>query len=99
MTTCARCSTVHLHIGDELVAEGSAGSHEHVWPVDGSVQGAVPLAGADQVDAAVRAAEDGLRRVAQPGSRQHGPACCAGSPGSCGADREELAGLCVWTTG
>ena len=49
--------TVHLHIGDQLLREGTAGVHNHVWPVDGAVQGPVPLAGADQVDAAVRAAE------------------------------------------
>jgi aldehyde dehydrogenase (NAD+) len=56
MTNARDVPRVHLHIGDQQVIAGSAGTHDHVWPVDGQVQGTVPLAGADQVDAAVRAA-------------------------------------------
>ncbi|MCV7377555.1 aldehyde dehydrogenase [Mycobacterium alsense] len=47
---------VHLHIGDEVRANGSGGAYQHVYPATGEVQGPVPLAGPDDVDAAVRAA-------------------------------------------
>jgi len=47
---------VHLHIGGEARTSGSGGVHHHVYPATGEVQGAVPLAGPDDVDAAVRAA-------------------------------------------
>ncbi|WP_041255976.1 aldehyde dehydrogenase family protein [Frankia sp. EAN1pec] len=51
---------VHLHIGGEELDAGSGGVHEHVFPATGEVQGPVPLAGADDVDAAVRAAHAAL---------------------------------------
>ena len=47
---------VHLHIGDERRTTGAGGTHQHVFPATGDVQGLVPLAGASDVDAAVTAA-------------------------------------------
>jgi acyl-CoA reductase-like NAD-dependent aldehyde dehydrogenase len=47
---------VFLHIGGEARKRGSAGTHDHVFPGNGEVQGRVPLAGADDVADAVRAA-------------------------------------------
>lgn len=47
---------VHLHIGDERRLTGQGGVYEHVFAATGQVQGTVPLAGADDVDAAVTAA-------------------------------------------
>ena len=48
--------TVHLHVGDEKRTTGTGGTYDHVFPVDGSVQGPVPLAGPADVDDAVHAA-------------------------------------------
>ena len=48
---------VHLHIGDAQLTEGSAGVHQHHWPANGQLQGPVPMAGAEEVDAAVLAAQ------------------------------------------
>jgi len=48
---------VHLHIGDEQRTAGSGGVHDHVFPATGEVQGPVPLAGPEDVDDAVRAAQ------------------------------------------
>ena len=56
MTSPDQVPPVHLHIGDRLIAEGTGGSHMHLWPANGAVQGPVPLAGPDQVDSAVCAA-------------------------------------------
>ncbi|QLL08781.1 aldehyde dehydrogenase family protein [Mycobacterium vicinigordonae] len=56
MTVDLTIPTVHLHIGDEARTQGSGGVHEHVFPATGQIQGTVPLAGPDDVDAAVRAA-------------------------------------------
>ncbi len=61
MTVDTTVPTVHLHIGGELWAEGSAGTHDHVFPATGQVQGPVPLAGPDQVDSAVLAAHQALK--------------------------------------
>src|SRR5690242_1205691 len=63
---------VHLHIGGELRTTGSGGVHEHVYPATGAVQGTVPLAGADDVDDAVRAAEAAFVgwRATLPAERQ-----------------------------
>jgi acyl-CoA reductase-like NAD-dependent aldehyde dehydrogenase len=47
---------VHLHIGGDVRTSGSGGVHQHVYPATGEVQGPVPLAGSDDVDAAVQAA-------------------------------------------
>jgi acyl-CoA reductase-like NAD-dependent aldehyde dehydrogenase len=48
---------VHLHIGGEARTSGSGGVHHHVYPASGEIQGPVPLAGPDDVDAAVHAAQ------------------------------------------
>ena len=48
---------VHLHIGAERRAVGGGGVHAHVYPVTGEVQSDIPLADADDVDAAVAAAK------------------------------------------
>ncbi|MDQ1178572.1 aldehyde dehydrogenase [Rhodococcus sp. SORGH_AS_0301] len=50
-----------LVIGADRVEDSSGGAVEHRYPGDGSVTGLIPLAGAHEVDAAVRAA-----RAAQP---------------------------------
>src|SRR4051794_28800187 len=98
MTTAHDVPQVHLHIGDQLFAEGSGGSHEHVWPADGSVQGAVPLAGVDQVDAAVRAGEAAFVEWSswKPAARARVLNRLAGLVR---ADRDELARLCVCDNG
>src|SRR3954447_3679089 len=90
--------TVHLHIGDQQLSDGTAGVHDHVWPVDGAVQGPVPLAGADQVDAAVRAAEAafGPWRAWKPADRAKVLRRLAGAGR---ADRTELARPCVMDNG
>lgn len=89
---------VHLHIGDQLLSEGSAGTHEHVWPVDGQVQGPVPMAGPDQVDASVRAAQAayGAWRAWKPADRARVLGRLAALMRECG---EELARLCVLDNG
>ena len=98
MTTSTDVPRVHLYIGDRRLSEGSAGTHEHVWPVDGRVQGPVPMAGADQVDASVRAAQK-----AYGGWRAWKPADRARVLGRLAAlmreHREELARLCVLDNG
>src|SRR5688572_1779416 len=48
---------VHLHIGSELRPTGQAGTYEHVFAATGEVQSHVPLAGPDDVDDAVDAAQ------------------------------------------
>jgi aldehyde dehydrogenase (NAD+) len=48
--------SVELLIGDEWITEGSGGEHIHVNPATGKSQGAVPLAGAEEVNRAVAAA-------------------------------------------
>lgn len=57
MTVDLSVPEVHLHIGGEARTRGSGGVHHHVYPATGEVQGPVPLAGPDDVDAAVRAAD------------------------------------------
>ena len=98
MTASLEVPPVHLHIGDQLIGEGTAGVHEHVWPVDGSVQGPVPLAGADQVDAAVLAADAAFAewRAWKPAERA---ALLRRLAQVVRADREELGRLCVLDNG
>lgn len=48
--------TVHLHIGGQALQVGGGGTHDHVFPATGEVQGPVPLASPADVDAAVQAA-------------------------------------------
>ncbi|MFN2539550.1 MAG: aldehyde dehydrogenase [Mycobacteriales bacterium] len=98
MTSSRDVPRVHLHIGDQLLSEGSAGSHDHVWPVDGRVQGPVPMAGPDQVDAAVRAADAAFAewRGWKPADRARVLTRLAALVRE---DREELARLCVLDNG
>lgn len=51
------CPTVHLHVGDEQRAEGSGGLHAHLHPVTQAMQANIPMAGAAEVEDAVRKAE------------------------------------------
>jgi acyl-CoA reductase-like NAD-dependent aldehyde dehydrogenase len=71
MTVDLTVPEVHLHIGGEQRTSGSGGVHHHVFPATGEVQGSVPLAGVDDVDAAVRAAADAYSawRAWQPSER------------------------------
>lgn len=48
--------TVHLHIGDQSLSEGSAGKHSHIYPATATVTSEIPLAGKAEADAAVSAA-------------------------------------------
>ena len=73
---------VHLHIGEERRSTGGGGVHQHVYPATGEVQGPVPLAGADDVDDAVRAAQRGLRDLARPGRRGSAATRSSASPTS-----------------
>ena len=57
MTVDLTVPEVHLHIGGEARTSGSGGVHHHVYPATGEIQGPVPLAGPDDVDAAVHAAQ------------------------------------------
>jgi acyl-CoA reductase-like NAD-dependent aldehyde dehydrogenase len=71
MTLDVTVPDVHLHIGGEMRTRGSAGVHQHVFPATGEVHGPVPLAGFDDVDAAVRAADHAYRewRAWRPAER------------------------------
>jgi aldehyde dehydrogenase (NAD+) len=62
---------VFLHIGGEARTRGSAGTHDHVFPGNGEVQGSVPLAGADDVGDAVEAAQQAFHgwRAWRPADR------------------------------
>src|SRR4051794_9643948 len=98
MTVSTNVPRVHLHIGDQQLATGDAGTHSHVWPVDGRVLSSVPLAGADQVDAAVRAAQVAFEewRSWKPADRAKVLRRLADAVR---ADRTELARLCVMDNG
>ena len=89
---------VHLRIGTELRTVGSGGVHEHVYPPTGQVQGSVPLAGVDDVDAAVRAAHEALGewRAWRPAQRTRVLMKLAELMVT---DREELARLSVLDNG
>lgn len=57
---------VQLRIGHRDLAQGSGGIHDHISPVSGAVQAAIPLAGGAEVDMAVAAAaraREGWRRT------------------------------------
>jgi aldehyde dehydrogenase (NAD+) len=51
---------VTLRIGGQRLAAGSGGIHDHISPVTGAVDAAVPLAGPAEVDLAVQAARTGF---------------------------------------
>ncbi|MEP6785142.1 MAG: aldehyde dehydrogenase family protein [Sphingomonadales bacterium] len=63
---------VKLHIGARKLASGSGGTFEHVNAHSGDVQAAIPLAGAEEMNAAVDAASDAFehwRRI-RPSERR-----------------------------
>jgi acyl-CoA reductase-like NAD-dependent aldehyde dehydrogenase len=66
MTVELSVPVVHLHIGGEARATGSGGVHQHVYPATGEIQGTVPLAGPDDVDEAVQAAQAALPASGRP---------------------------------
>jgi aldehyde dehydrogenase (NAD+) len=55
-TTITSPIDVHLNIGDKQLADGTDDNFEHVNAHTGEVQASVPMAGAADIDAAVRAA-------------------------------------------
>jgi aldehyde dehydrogenase (NAD+) len=63
---------VNLHIGSEVLSAGSGGVHQHVNPATGEVDAEIPLAGADEVDRAVRVAHDAFAqwRKVKPAERR-----------------------------
>ena len=71
MTVDMSVPTVHLHVGAEQRTTGSGGTHDHVFPATGSVQGTVPLAGVDDVHDAVQAAQQAFEhwRAWKPAER------------------------------
>ena len=89
---------VHLHIGGEARTSGAGGVHQHVYPATGEVQGPVPLAGPDDVDAAVQAAQAATRawRAWTPWQRRE---CFVGSPSCWSATPTRSPGCRCSTTG
>ena len=63
---------IHLHLGGQRRARGSAGVHEHVDPTTGKVDAEVPLAGAAEIDEAVAAAQEAFLqwRATRPAQRR-----------------------------
>ncbi len=64
--------TVSLHIGGEVRAAGTGGTHDHLNPVTGKVQATIPLAGPAEIDEAVslgEAARESWRRTAPEARR------------------------------
>lgn len=59
---------VHLHIGGQARPSGSGGSYDHVYPADGTVTGAIPLAGQTEMDEAIETAADAFKTW-----RRHNP--------------------------
>ncbi|WP_311970325.1 aldehyde dehydrogenase family protein [Pseudomonas baltica] len=51
-----RLPAVHLRVGAEALTTGSGGSFDHINPATGRVQAQIPLAGPDEVNAAIDAA-------------------------------------------
>lgn len=68
MPATIEAPNVSLHIGHRAEPSGSGGVHEHINPVSGTVQARIPLAGPDEIEAAVAAAE-----AAREGWRQTRP--------------------------
>ncbi|BBF72246.1 aldehyde dehydrogenase family protein [Sphingomonas bisphenolicum] len=52
---------VHLHIGDRRLAQASGGTHDHIYPADGSTTSRIPLAGAAEAQEAVEAASEAFK--------------------------------------
>ncbi|MFF1732116.1 aldehyde dehydrogenase family protein [Streptomyces sp. NPDC058247] len=63
---------VHLRIGGSRRADGTGGTFDHVNPATGAVDSMVPLAGPDDVEQAVRAADEafGTWRRTRPAERR-----------------------------
>jgi aldehyde dehydrogenase (NAD+) len=63
---------VHLHIGDQLLDIGSAGSHDHINPTNGQIDSTIPLAGPADVDRAVTVAHEAFQswRKTPPAERR-----------------------------
>ncbi|MFJ6852424.1 aldehyde dehydrogenase family protein [Streptomyces sp. NPDC091271] len=63
---------VHLRIGDSRRSEGTGGTFDHVNPVTGTVDSAIPLAGPAEVEEAVREAHEAFRawRLTRPSERR-----------------------------
>src|ERR1700722_11499167 len=63
---------VHLHVAGERMERGSGGVHEHIDPSTGQVDARIPLAGPDEVDRAVNAADTAFQewRRTAPGERR-----------------------------
>lgn len=63
---------VHLRIGADRLATGSGGNHERISPITGKVDGVIPLAGAEEIDRAVRAAHEAFQswRRTNPSERR-----------------------------
>src|ERR1700679_1295518 len=64
--------TVHLRIGAERRTSGSGGVYQHVNPATGQPDAEIPLAGAVEVDEAVRAAHAAFAgwRATRPAGRR-----------------------------
>jgi aldehyde dehydrogenase (NAD+) len=94
MTLDLAVPPVHLHIGEEIRAQGRGGTADHVFPATGEVNGGVPLAGPEDVDDAVRAAAGASSawRAWRPNERARVLRRFAQLVRD---DREELARLCV----
>ena len=56
MTVAGQRIEPKLRIGDKVLSEGSGGFYAHVNPANGKVQAQIPLAGTNEVNAAVEAA-------------------------------------------
>ena len=63
---------VNLHIGSEVLPVGSGGVHQHINPATGEVDAEIPLAGAEEVDRAVRVAHEAFSswRKVKPAERR-----------------------------
>jgi aldehyde dehydrogenase (NAD+) len=63
---------VNLHIGSDVLSAGSGGVHQHINPATGEVDAEIPLAGAEEVDRAVRVAHDAFAdwRKVKPAERR-----------------------------
>jgi aldehyde dehydrogenase (NAD+) len=56
-----RFPATSLLIGSRRIAQASGGVHQHIYPATGRPTAMVPLAGADEVDAAIRTARDAFK--------------------------------------
>jgi aldehyde dehydrogenase (NAD+) len=70
--TATTARAVRLHIGGERRSAGSGGVHQHVNPATGLPDSEVPLAGPDEVDEAVRVAQEAFAswRATRPAQRR-----------------------------